>query len=246
MREYGLNFISDADLFNHVKGTIEEYSFSISLKDFNSNVIDPIKFTFDSLVYEQSMEQTIENEVLRQLDKTNSMFIGYFHQNIFNYIGDGWVVPERGYDIVCPDKEIYVEMKNKHNTMNSSSAAKTFMRFQNTIITRNTATCYLVEVISKRSQNSPWTITLDGVKQPTNQQIRRISIDKFYELVCGDKDAFMKLCKVIPLVIEDVLQVIQKKSKQNTVFEELSKISPNITKSIYLLAFSKYEGFNKF
>lgn len=246
MREYGLNFISDTDLFNHVKGTIEEYSFSISLSDFNSNVIDPIKFTFDSLVYEQSMEQTIENEVLRQLDKTNSMFIGYFHQNIFNYIGDGWVVPKSGYDIICPDKEIYVEMKNKHNTMNSSSSAKTYMRFQNTIITNNTATCYLVEVISKRSQDGPWAITIDGVKQPTNQQIRRISIDKFYELVCGDKDAFMKLCKVIPLVIEDVLQVISKKSKQNTVFEELSKISPDITKSIYLLAFSKYEGFSKF
>lgn len=33
-------------------------------------------------------------------------------------------------------------------------------------------------------------------------------------------------------------------SIQNTVFEELSRIDENLLKSLYLLSFGRYEGFN--
>jgi hypothetical protein len=246
MRNYTLDFIKDEDLFNHVKKTVLGYSFEIDLSSFNSNLIDPIKLTFDSLVYGQGIEQTIENEVLRQLDKSNSNLIGYFHQNIFNYIGEDWLVPDKGYDVECANEKIYVEMKNKHNTMNSSSGAKTYMRMLNTLVKDNESTCLLVEVIAVKSQNIPWVITLDGQRQGANQNIRRVSIDKFYELVTGDKLAFKKLCSVIPKVIEDVVNEIKLVEKKNTVFKELSEISENTLKSLYLLAFKKYEGFNDF
>jgi hypothetical protein len=50
--------------------------------------------------------------VIRQLDKSNTNHIGYFHQNIFRYIGgSAWVVPTNGYDIVNNTKHIFVEMK---------------------------------------------------------------------------------------------------------------------------------------
>jgi hypothetical protein len=246
MRNYSLEFIKDEDLFNHVKQTVLGYSFEINLSSFNSNLIDPIKLTFDSIVYGQGIEQTIENEVLRQLDKSNSNLIGYFHQNIFNYIGEDWIVPVKGYDVECPKKKIYVEMKNKHNTMNSSSGAKTFMRMLNTLVHDSESTCLLVEVIAVRSQNIPWVITLDGQKQGANHNIRRVSIDKFYEIVTGDTLAFKKLCSVIPKVIEDVVYEIKLVEKKNTVFSELNEISNNTLKSLYLLAFEKYEGFNDF
>ena len=181
MNNYGLDFISDKALYNHVKDTVLKYSFKMNLQSFNKNLIDPIKLTFDSIVYEQSVEQTISNEVLRQLDKTNSNLIGFFHQNIFNFIGDEWEVPTSGYDIQSPLHNIYVEMKNKHNTMNSSSAIRTYMRFQNTIIQNPVSKCFLVEVIAKRSQNIPWIVSIDGIKQPVNERIRRLSIDKFYK-----------------------------------------------------------------
>ena len=246
MRNYKLDFIKDADLFNHVKKTVLGYSFEIDLSSFNSNLIDPIKLTFDSIVYGQGIEQTIENEVLRQLDKSNSNLIGYFHQNIFNYIGDGWNVPTQGYDVECASEKIFVEMKNKHNTMNSSSGAKTFMRMLNTLLKDNESTCMLVEVIATKSQNIPWVITLDGHKQDANPKIRRVSIDKFYGIVTGDNLAFQKLCSVIPMVIEDVVNEIKLVEKKNTVFKELKEISENTLKSLYLLAFRKYEGFNDF
>lgn len=246
MKNYNLSFISNEDLFNHVLETVMAYSFEMDLKKFNKNLIDPIKLTFDSIVYHQTIKETIENEVLRQLDKTNSNLIGYFHQNIFKYFNENWDVPKQGYDIENKTLKIFVEMKNKHNTMNSSSSAKTYMRFQNTLIDDSQAQCYLVEVIAKNSQNIPWVVTLDGQKQPTRENIRRVSIDKFYEVVTGDPSAFQKLCQVLPIVIKDVVASIQTRSKQNTVFDELEDISDDLLTSIYLLSFANYEGFEGF
>ncbi len=246
MKKYNLEFITDEDLFNHVLKTVSAYSFEMDLKKFNKNLIDPIKLTFDAIVYEQSYKDTIENEVLRQLDKTNSNLIGYFHQNIFKYFSKNWQVPKQGYDIENVNEHIFVEMKNKHNTMNSSSSAKTYMRFQNTIIQNRDAKCYLVEIIARNSQNIPWVVTLDKVKQPINENIRRISIDKFYEIVTKDKLAFQKLCTILPVVIKDVVESIKTRRKKNTVFAELENLSSDLLTSIYLLSFNKYEGFNNF
>ncbi len=242
--EYNLGFISDKDLYNHVLETVSAYSFEINLTKFNQNLIDPIKLTFDSIVYHQGIKTTIENEVLRQLDKSNSNLIGYFHQNIFKYINPNWSVPDEGYDIENRKEKIFVEMKNKHNTMNSSSSAKTYMRFQNTIISDPKATCFLVEIIAKNSQNIPWVISLDKIKQPARENIRRVSIDKFYEIVTGDNYAFQKLCAVLPKVIKDAVNSLKAREKKNTVFEELSAISSDLLTSIYLLSFEKYEGFD--
>ncbi len=246
MKKYNLDFIKDEDLYKHVYETVKQYSFQLNLKEFNKNLIDPIKLTFDSIVYGQGMKQTIENEVLRQFDKSNTNLIGYFHQNIFNYISKDWIVPEKGYDVENHKEQIYVEMKNKHNTMNSSSSAKAYMRFQRTIISNPKARCLLVEVIAKKSQNIPWVITLDGIKQEALTSIRRVSIDKFYELVTGNCFAFKQLCEVLPIVIKDVVSDLKKRHKCNSVFKELNELSEDLLTSIYLLSFQKYEGFNNF
>ncbi len=246
MNKYNLEFISDEDLFNHVLETVSAYSFEMDLKKFNKNLIDPIKLTFDAIVYEQSYKDTIENEVLRQLDKTNSNLIGYFHQNIFKYFSKDWQVPKQGYDIENPKEKIFVEMKNKHNTMNSSSSAKTYMKMQGVIIADSDAKCYLVEIIAKKSQNIPWVVTIDGEKQKPIENIRRISVDKFYEIVTKDKLAFQQLCTILPIVIKDVVESIKTRSKKNTVFAELENLSSDLLTSIYLLSFNKYEGFNNF
>ncbi|EJL6339485.1 Eco47II family restriction endonuclease, partial [Vibrio cholerae] len=53
--KYGLSFISDDDILNHVKETVNKYRFEINLKDFNNNLIDPVKLTFDAKVYGKSI-----------------------------------------------------------------------------------------------------------------------------------------------------------------------------------------------
>jgi len=249
MRNYGLSFIDDIDLYNHVKGTIEQYRFSIDLKAFNKNLIDPIKLTFDAKIYRQSIEEIVEAEIIRQLDKSNSNVIGYFQQNFFKFLyhkdtkQSNWSVPPKGFDIVNLTDKIYVEMKNKHNTMNSSSSQKTYMRMQHQLLQDSKSKCYLVEVIAKNSQNIPWQVSLDG-ETTLHKNIRRVSIDKFYEIVTGEKEAFKQLVEVLPNEMDDVLNSMQRHSIDNSVFNELKAIDENILKSLYLLSFSKYEGFN--
>jgi len=248
MREYNLSFISDKNLFNHVKETIEKYRFKINLKEFNKNLIDPIKLTFDAKIYGKSIEEIIEMESVRQIDKSNSNHIGYFQQNIFKYIYHkdskmtNWVVPKKGFDIINEVDKIFVEMKNKHNTMNSSSSQKTFMRMQNQLLKDRNSQCYLVEVIAKKSQDVEWSVSLDGIST-AHESIRRVSIDKFYEIVTGEKEAFKQLVEVLPLVMDDVLKDTVQQGVKNSVFEELREIDSNMLKSLYLLSFEKYEGF---
>lgn len=245
MRDYGLNFISNLDLYNHTKETVEKYRFQINLEKFNKNLIDPIKLTFDSKVYEKTIGEIIESEIIRQMDKSNTNHIGYFHQNIFNYIGDGWSVPRSGYDVVNINDHYYVEMKNKHNTMNSSSGQKTYMRMQHTLLNDPDAICLLVEVIARNSQDIIWNVSLDG-NRVSNANIKRVSIDKFYNIVTGERTAFKALCEKIPLVIEDIVNEVDLDNETNTVIAELEEISPNLLKSLYLLSFGRYEGFGDF
>jgi len=251
MKSYHLGFISDENIRQHVKETVMLYRRNITLKDFNKSLIDPIKLTFDAKIYGQTMRQTIETECLRQIDKTNNNRIGYFHQYLFRYAGNGWEVPDNGkkggFDIINDEKHIYVEMKNKHNTMNVASKSDTYVKMQDKILRDDKATCMLVEVISKRSQNAVWRLSINknGRKeQYSHERIRLVSMDKFYEIVFGDKYAFSRLCMALPDILDDVVAEDGSVKLVNTVYEELD--TTDFYRSIYLLAFKTYEGFDYF
>jgi len=243
MSKYNLSFISDENLFEHVKNTVIQHRSSINLEDFNKNIIDPIKLTFDSKVYGLDIKDIIQNECIRQIDKSNGTYIGYFHQNIFNYFGKDWIVPKQGFDIINEKLNIFVELKNKHNTMNSSSSQKTYAKMQNKLLRNDKATCMLVEVIAKNSQNIPWNMSLDGERM-CHEKIRRVSIDKFYEIVTGEKNSFYNLCKVLPVVLDHVIKETKKGRIENSVFQELAKESDDILASLFTLSFKTYEGFS--
>ena len=54
-----MGFISDENIYNHVRETVMRYSASINLREFNKNIIDPIKLTFDAKVYGRTMEEMV-------------------------------------------------------------------------------------------------------------------------------------------------------------------------------------------
>ena len=245
---WDLDFIDRNDFKKHVSDTIKTYDNTlkgIDLHSFNSNIIDPIKLTFDSKVYRKTIEEVIENELVRQRDKTNTNAIGYFHQNLFKYI-DNCEVPNVGFDVIYTrpnGSRVYVEMKNKHNTMNSSAAQKTFLKMTTQILNDDNCDCYLVEIIAKRSQNIVWNVSLD-YERVSNDHIKRVSIDKFYEEVTGDKDAFYKIRKQLPIIIDEIISENNEfVVEDDTVISELRSTNPDILKSLYMLAFSTYEGF---
>ena len=267
---WDLLFINEDDFTNHVKSTIEKYGEklkSFDLKRFNKNIIDPVKLIFDKTVYQASWEEIVSNEIFRQRDKSNNNDIGYFHQRIFQYI-DKCRVPdngkEGGWDVIFenPDSieipsagtvsRVYVEMKNKHNTMNSASAGKTFIKMQNQLLTDDDCACFLVEAIAQHSQNIKWETTVDKHKVG-HKLIRRVSLDKFYALVTGQEDAFYQMCMVLPDVIQKAVDELGNSIVPNdTVMQELKELSKqynfksedlSIAMAVYMLGFGSYNGF---
>ncbi|MCM1121202.1 MAG: Eco47II family restriction endonuclease [Eubacterium sp.] len=263
---WNLNFISEEEFRNHVRATIMKYGEkleSYDLKRFNSNLIDPIKLLFDKSVYQTSWEEIVNNEIFRQRDKSNNNDIGYFHQNIFSFF-KGCEVPQAGWDVIyknpkgiqMPDGDVvhtlYVEMKNKHNTMNSASSAKTYIKMQGQILEDDDCACFLVEAIAKRSQNIKWTTRVDG-KNVQHRLIRRVSMDQFYAMITGEEDAFYKMCMVLPEIIHSVVNEKGSVSvPHDTATQELRNAAMlysgyaedlAMAMAVYMLGFPTYIGF---
>jgi len=268
-----LSFISEKDFTNHVKDTIDKYGEKLESFDivrFNKNIVDPIKMIFDKTVYQTSWDETVGNEIFRQRDKSNNNDIGYFHQRIFQYINNCHVPDngtEGGWDVIFQVPEgitlpegdvvhtVYVEMKNKHNTMNSAAAGKTYIKMQSQLLDDDDCACFLVEAIAKKSQNIKWSTTVDG-KSVSHKKIRRVSLDQFYALVTGQEDAFYKMCMVLPKVIEKVVNEGGEDVKvpHDSVMSELRRIAQEMDTddenlamalAVNLLGFSTYNGFSK-
>ncbi len=269
--DWKLDYISEEDFTKHVEATIEKYGEkleSFDTKRFNKNIIDPIKLIFDKTVYQSTWEEMVGNEIFRQRDKSNNNDIGYFHQTIFQYLDNchapdngkegGWdVIYENEAGIQLPEGDvvhkIYVEMKNKHNTMNSASTGKTYIKMQNQLLNDDDCACFLVEAIAQKSQNITWNPTVDG-KKISHKRIRRVSLDHFYALVTGEEDAFYQMCMVLPEVIETVVnRTGDVKVPHDTVAEELKRIAElsgeksedlSMAFAVYMLGFSSYNGFS--
>ena len=249
MADYCITFISQENFEKHVAETIKSYNEtlkSINLAKFNSNIIDPIKLTFDKALFKKSMEEILELEIHRQRDKSNTNAIGYFHQYMFKYIPN-CEVPIHGFDVIFTQKDgtkVYVEMKNKHNTMNSSSAQKTYIGMQNQILNNPNDMCFLVETIAPHSRNAVWKCSVNG-ESVSHDKIRRVSMDKFYEIVTGDKEAFYKICMELPKLIDEIIEENRElQVGSDTVVNELREKNPDLLKALYLLAFKEYAGFD--
>jgi len=269
--EWTIDFINQEDFKNHVKNTIKHYGsklVSYNVRKFNRNLIDPIKMIFDKAVYGEDWETIIANEVFRQRDKSNTNEIGYFHQRIFSYIKNCRVPDngkEGGWDVIYESPEGYildngnkvakvcVELKNKHNTMNSSSAGKTYMKMQNQLLHDDNCVCFLVEAIAARSQNIIWQTTVDGQKVSHNR-IRRVSIDRFYEIVTGQSDAFYQICKVLPEIVKEAIDEGDELAvPKDKVYEEIKRVADGfegtsenmgMILAMYMLGFSTYNEFD--
>ncbi|MEA4820899.1 MAG: Eco47II family restriction endonuclease, partial [Erysipelotrichales bacterium] len=167
------------------------------------------------------------------------------------------VIFENANGITFPDgtviHRIYVEMKNKHNTMNSASAGKTFIKMQDQLLRDDDCACFLVEAIAQHSQNIKWETTVDKQKVG-HKLIRRVSVDQFYALVTGQDDAFYQMCMVLPGVIQKAVDNLENANiPHDTVLEELKEIAARqegepedlaIAMAVYMLGFGSYNGFN--
>jgi hypothetical protein len=248
-----VNFISDAHLLNCIDNLHNAYlkaKNNISKNSFYSNKVDTIKLTFDSKFNNIDEESLIQAEILRQIDKTINNSIGTFHEQILGGIKGFEVGNLSGFDIKSVDDTLFADIKNKHNTMNSSSAEALFQKLARYANDYKKAKCYWVQILAKGSFCELWTAEING-KEYSHSRVYKVSGDQFYALLSGQDDALFELYKALPKAINDYLKSTNnnKDVAENSALEEI-KTETQTTKrtildQITFENYSYYLGFNK-
>ncbi|MGL5641145.1 MAG: Eco47II family restriction endonuclease [Paraclostridium sp.] len=251
-----LTFMSDQHLVDCIYKLYQSYmrdKRDLDLKDLYKNKLDPIKAYFDMEFNEIDLENFIDIEAKRKADKNINNHIGNFHQNLLDGLETFEAPLNAGYDVKKVDNTIFGELKNKHNTMNSSSTESTFRKLENYANEYPQSICYLIEVVANQSQNILWTPTCSGTPY-SHPRVRRISIDKFYEIATCRQNAFKELCDAIRLVTPKVLAYAKNHDSRNAnamttnkAYEELvaraSYLGTTELDTIFKDNFTGYNGF---
>lgn len=251
MKNKYVNFISDEYFLACISNLYKSYlkaKNNISKKKFYNNKIDTIKLTFDSKFNNIDEEKLIEGEILRQIDKSINNSIGTFHEQILGGIKGFELGKLSGFDIKANDNSLFADIKNKHNTMNSSSAESLFQKLAHYADTYKQAKCYWVQVLAKNSFNEKWFGEING-KEYSHSRVYKISGDQFYGLLSGEDDAFFQLYKALPKAISDFQKSLgsQNKVHQNSavseIKKEVEKSKRSILDEITFENYSYYFGF---
>ena len=209
-----LDYISDSDLTKEVKYILDKSiaKNKSAIQNFNKNVIDPFGALFEAPQF-GSHDDWKTSEVARQIQKTLQNHIGVFHQKILGSV-DGWEDLGTGgvVDLVCEDKKIIAEVKNKFSTVTGGKLADQYHSLSGLISPKHSRfkgyTAYFVNIIPKKPIRSDMPFTPSdketGMKCPVNQDIRVVDGATFYELVTGKHNALELLHSVLPRVIESL------------------------------------------
>lgn len=220
-----VNFISDEHLLKCVGNLHKAYlkaKNNVSKKSFYINKVDTIKLTFDSKFNDIDEESLIQSEILRQIDKSINNSIGTFHEQILGGIKGFEVGVLSGYDVKATDDSLFADIKNKHNTMNSSSSESLFQKLAGYADRHKKAKCYWVQILAKNSFNELWGGEING-KEYSHSRVYKISGDQFYALILGQDDALLQLYKALPITIKDYLYLIEKNTDviENSALDEI-------------------------
>lgn len=166
-----------------------------------SNSIDPFAMKFGMSLYGD--EKWLEMEINRQLYKTFEQRIGEFHQLLLGSV-DGWhdlgVGDQSQVDLKKEDNSIFIELKNKHNTCNSSSLAKVEEK--------------LITVLNNYPEaKGYWAFIVPGVKTKFNTELWKKGRGKsakvkhgrlyktwgsdVYKLVTGDGENLFRVYEIL-------------------------------------------------
>ncbi len=220
MNKY-VEFVSDEDFLECVRKVVEAYQSldenvtPTSILKESKNTIDEFKTIFDVCVNQISFDEWSKIELTRQQDKTINNKIGEFHQELLGKV-DGWVDlgigDETEIDLKKEDNTVFIELKNKYNTMNSSSEKTCREKLEKVIEKYPDATAYWAYVISKnyKSEDRIWKY-----QQREDERIRRISGDRLYAMVTGDPQALEKTFNAIPKAIVEILGEDYKLTKED-------------------------------
>ena len=134
-----LSWITDKNLSDCVRNVlfIGFAGIDKAEKDFYRNGVDPFSATFDAACNNMNIDEWIVTERRRQSQKTLQNALGHFHQQLLSHVG-GWSIPDENFiDLVCTDKRMVVELKNKHNTVKKSDLKSVYDELQEAVMHKN-------------------------------------------------------------------------------------------------------------
>lgn len=221
-----ISFVSDEHLINCIANLHAAYTKAknnLTKQDFYKNKVDTIKLTFDSWFNGINEESLIQAEILRQIDKTINNSIGTFHEQVLGGIAGYERGNLSGFDVKATDDTLFADIKNKHNTMNSSAAESLFQKLARYADTYKKAKCYWVQILAKSSFNTLWAGEING-KEYSHSRVYKISGDRFYALLSGQDDALFQLYKALPVAINDYLNSLDESKQillENSALDEI-------------------------
>lgn len=190
---------------------IETYKKQEEEPDIYKNTLDCFSAVIEASIRGITLEEWIESEKERQAQKTLQNKIGEFHQKAIATIegvedlGVGGVV-----DIICREKKIVAEIKNKWNTTKGNHKNQIYDDLLMQVQANEGYIGYYVEILSKKGlrYDKPYIPSDNRTKQrrPLNENIRVIDGRSFYELLTGKKDALKEMYLLLPDLTSEILR----------------------------------------
>ena len=190
---------------------ISAYQAEISEQALRQNTLDVFSATLESVLKGISFDEWIEQEKKRQIQKTLQNKVGDLHQKILGTLsgvqdlGVGGIV-----DIISKEKSLIAEIKNKHNTTKGNHKIAIYDDLQSILAKKpEIKTAYYVEILPKnrKKYNIPFVPSDNKTKQrrPSNENIRQIDGQSFYELLTGNPNALRELYVLLAQVASEIL-----------------------------------------
>lgn len=210
-----LKWISDQDLNDATQKLLHKAKETLTTveRDINKNVVDPFSAIFQMGGFSISYDEWLIAEKTRQAQKSLQNHVGDFHQNVLGSV-KGWRNQKTGniIDLICKERKILAEVKNKHNTVTGGSLSDLYKNMDSLVSPKNSNfkdyTAYYVTIIPKKPEpiDKPFTPSdrNRGQQCTSNELIRVIDGASFYNLVTEDKNALRDLFLVLPIVIENL------------------------------------------
>lgn len=191
---------------------------------YQRNVIDPFSALFEQIVFSRNISEWKASEISRQLQKTFGNLLGLFHQNLMCALDNCKEPTDGGVDLICDDKKIVAEIKNKWNSTNADSIAGSYDKL-NKILSKkkySNYTGYFVTIIPKTPKK--YCSVLITTKNKKKSQFRKpkknileINGEFFYEKITGKKDLLKSIFNRLPGIFKSI-----DKEKSNLI-DEISK-----------------------
>lgn len=145
------------------------------------NVLDPFSLIAIAHVFEaDSADDALAYAGMSAIIGCIGNALGRFHQQVLGG-ANGWRDHDRGFDLICEERRLLAEVKNKHNTMNAPNRRQVEDDLKGALRQRERGwTAYLAIVIPKkperyREELAPNLFEIDGAS--------------FYEVVSGRNNA---------------------------------------------------------